>query len=473
MISEKQSFNRNIIIGLLLSASFVTILNQTLIIIAIPPIMNEFQINPGQAQWLTTVFMLTNGILIPVTAFLIEKFSSKRLLIAALSIFSLGTLIGAIAPSFSILLLARIIQGAGAGIMMPLMQTVMLTLFPPEKRGSAMGMVGLVTGFAPAIGPTLAGWLIVQYSWRSLFYTVLPVAMIVLILAIFFMKNVTEQKQVKIDLISVIFSTFGWGGLLYGFSIAGTAGWTSGQSVGAIGVGVVALFIFITRQLKLKQPMLEFRVFNSRMFMITTILSVFVFAIMVGTQTLLPIYAQDIANFTALESGLMLLPGALIMGLMSPITGKIFDQFGGKWLSISGFSLITISLILYANLSLGTSMVWIATIFSILMIGTSMMMMPLMTAGINALPPHLIPHGTAMNNTIRMVGGSIGTAILISVMSNASLNSSLEQPKQAAMAGIQNAFIVASILGVLGILLSFRIKGKQQLNREKKGNQVE
>lgn len=462
MISEKQSFNRNLIVGILLAASFVTLLNQTLIIIAIPPIMNDFQIDPSQAQWLTTAFMLTNGILIPVTAFLIERFSSKHLLIAALSVFSIGTLIGAIAPSFSYLLVARIVQGMGAGIMMPLMQTVILTLFPPEKRGSAMGMVGLVTGFAPAIGPTLAGLLIVQFSWRSLFYTVLPVALVVLVLAFFLMKNVTQQKQVKIDIASVIFSTFGWGGLLYGFSIAGTAGWTSAQTLGAIGVGVVALAIFITRQLKLTQPMLEFRVFNSPMFLITTILSVFVFAIMVGTQTLLPIFAQDVADFTALESGLMLLPGALIMGFMSPITGKAFDKFGGKWLSVIGFSLITMALILYANLSLNASLIWIATIFTIMMIGVSMMMMPLMTAGINALPLHLIPHGTAMNNTIRMVGGSIGTATLISVMSYASLNTSLQQPKQAAMEGIQNAFMLASVLAVLGILLAFKLKSKKQ-----------
>ncbi|WP_313894025.1 MDR family MFS transporter [Psychrobacillus sp.] len=460
MLSEKKSFNRNLIVGILLSASFVTLLNQTLIIIAIPPIMNDFHINASQAQWLTTAFMLTNGILIPVTAFLIERFSSKHLLIAALSVFSIGTLIGAVAPSFSVLLVARIIQGMGAGIMMPLMQTVMLTLFPPEKRGSAMGMVGLVTGFAPAIGPTLAGWLIVQYSWRSLFYTVLPVALIVLVLAIFLMKNVTEQKQVKIDFASVIFSTFGWGGLLYGFSIAGTAGWTSGQAIGAISVGLVALVIFITRQLKLKQPMLEFRVFNSSMFTITTILSVFVFAIMVGTQTLLPIYAQDVASFTALESGLMLLPGALIMGFMSPVTGKIFDKFGGKWLAVTGFSFITTALILYANLSLDATLVWIASIFAVLMVGISMIMMPLMTAGINALPPHLIPHGTAMNNTIRMVGGSIGTATLISVMSYASLNTTLLEPKQAAMEGIQNSFMLASVLGILGLLLAFRIKSK-------------
>lgn len=461
MIVEKQSYNRNLIVGILLAASFVTLLNQTLIIIAIPPIMTDFQIDASQAQWLTTAFMLTNGILIPITAFLIERFSSRHLLIAALTVFSIGTLIGAIAPNFSFLLVARIVQGMGAGIMMPLMQTVILTLFPPEKRGSAMGMVGLVTGFAPAIGPTLAGWLIVQFSWRSLFYTVLPVALIVLVLAFFLMKNVTAQKEVKIDFLSVVFSTFGWGGLLYGFSIAGVAGWASGLTLGTIGVGVVALFIFVRRQLKLEQPMLEFRVFSSPIFLVTTILSVLVFAMMVGTQTLLPIFAQDVASFTALESGVMLLPGALIMGFMSPITGRIFDKFGAKWLAVSGFSLITIALFSFANLSLDASLALVASIFTLLMIGTAMMMMPLMTAGINALPPHLIPHGTAMSNTIRMVGGSIGTATLISVMSYASLNPSFIEPKQAAMEGIQNAFMLASVLGVVGLLLAFRLKGKQ------------
>ncbi|TQS75785.1 multidrug efflux MFS transporter [Ornithinibacillus gellani] len=455
---KQQTYKRNLIVGILLSASFVTILNQTLIIIAIPPIMGDFQINPSSAQWLTTAFILTNGILIPITAFFIEKFSSKHLLITALSVFSLGTFLGGVAPNFSILLLARVIQAVGAGIMMPLMQTVMLTLFPPEKRGSAMGVVGLVTGFAPAIGPTLAGWLIVHYSWRSLFYTVLPVALIVLILAICFMKNVTEQKHVKMDFASVVFSTFGWGGLLYGFSIAGTTGWLSTQVVCTVNIGAVSLSIFIMRQLKLKQPMLEFRVFQSPVFAITTILSVLVFAIMVGTQTLLPIYAQDIAGFTALESGFMLLPGALIMGFMSPITGRIFDKFGGRWLSIIGFTFITASLLLYSNLALETSIIWIATIFFIMMVGISMMMMPLMTAGINDLPNHLIAHGTAMNNTIRMVGGSIGTAILVSVMSHASL----DQSSETSIEGIQQAFIIATIVGAVGMILSLRLKSKKE-----------
>jgi len=468
MISKKQSYNRSLIVGILLSASFVTLLNQTLIIIAIPPIMSDFQINAGQAQWLTTAFMLTNGILVPVTAFFIDRFSNKNLLVIALSIFSLGTLIGAIAPNFSVLLLARIVQAVGAGIMMPLMQTVILTLFPPEKRGSAMGMVGLVTGFAPAIGPTLSGWLIDQFSWRSLFYTVLPVSVMVLLLAIILMKNVTEQKTVKIDILSVIFSSFGWGGLLYGFSIAGTSGWVSFPVIGTLIVGGVALFLFIIRQFRLKQPMLEFRVFNSPIFSITTILSVLVFAIMVGSQTLLPIYSQNIVRYTALESGLMLLPGAIIMGFMSPITGKIFDKFGGRGLSIIGFSSITMSLIFYANLSIDTSIMWIASVFSIMMIGVSMIMMPLMTAGINDLPSHLISHGTAMNGTLRMVGGSIGTALLISVMSNATLNTSGQQYEQAAMNGIQDAFIVATIVGALGLFLSFRLKSKKY--RPDRGN---
>lgn len=197
------------------------------------------------------------------------------------------------------------------------------------------------------------------------------------------------------------------------------------------------------------------------MFTVTTMLSVLIFAIMVGSQTLLPIYAQDVSRFTALESGLMLLPGALIMGLMSPVTGRIFDRFGGKWLSIIGSSLITLALIFYTRLSIDTSIVLIATLFFIMMVGVSMMMMPLMTAGINALPPNLIPHGTAMNNTIRMVGGSIGTAILVSIMSNTTANAGLESSKEGMMNGIQNAFMFAVIIGAFALVLSFFLKNKR------------
>ncbi len=285
-------YNRSVIVGILLAGAFVAILNQTLLITAPPHIMNDFNIDANKAQWLTTSFMLTNGILIPITAFLIEKFTSRTLLISAMSIFTAGTIVGAFAPNFPVLLTARIIQAAGAGIISPLMQTVFLTIFPMEKRGRAMGMVGLVISFAPAIGPTLSGWAVEAFSWRSLFYIIFPIAVIDLLLAIILMKNVTTLRETQIDILSVVLSTLGFGGLLYGFSSAGSSGWTSAEVLTSLLVGAVALIFFIARQMKLKKPMLEFRVFSFGIFSLTTLLGTLVFASLIGTETILPLYTQ-------------------------------------------------------------------------------------------------------------------------------------------------------------------------------------
>ena len=303
------SYNRSLIVSILLAASFVSLLNQTLLIVALPSIMNEFSISPTEAQWVTTGFMLANGIMIPITAFLIEKFSSKSLLITAISIFGLGTLLGAITPHFWLLIVARIVQAIGAGMLMPLMQTVIFSIFPVERRGTAMGMSGLVIGFAPAIGPTLAGWIIDHFSWRSLFYTVLPFTLVVLVLAIFLMKNVTEQKERKLDILSVILSSIGWGGILYASSLVGTYGWGSLNVISSLIIGAFALVFFIRRQYKLKQPMLNFSVFQSKEFTLTTILSIVVFGLLIGIETILPIYVQNVQQGSALTSGAMLLPG--------------------------------------------------------------------------------------------------------------------------------------------------------------------
>ncbi|WP_249870781.1 DHA2 family efflux MFS transporter permease subunit [Oceanobacillus saliphilus] len=459
-MNASTTFNRKAIVGILLAASFVSILNQTLLIIAIPPIMADFQIDANQAQWLTTGFMLTNGILIPITAFLMDKFSSKNLLMAALLFFSAGTFLGAIAPTFSVLLIGRIVQAAGAGIMMPLMQTILMSLYPPEKRGAAMGMAGLVTGFAPAIGPTLSGWIIGQFSWRYLFYIILPIALVILVLSFFIMKNVTEQKEAKIDITSIILSSFGWGGLLYGFSMAGSYGWMNSVVIGSIIVGGVSLYLFIKRQLSLEIPILEFRVFQSKIFVITTILSTLVFAIMVGVQTLLPLYVQNVKGASPLDSGLILLPGALLMGLMSPVTGKFFDKFGGRMLAITGYGLILLSMILFTLLQMDSPLLLLSLFFVIMMLGISMIMMPMTTAGINSLHPRLIGHGTAMNNTIRMVGGSIGTALLISVMSTVSTNVSSGSSSEAMLIGIKVAFAAAAVMALIGFILSFNLKDK-------------
>ncbi|MEN1968006.1 MDR family MFS transporter [Lentibacillus sp. N15] len=454
-----QTYNRKIIVVLLLAGAFISILNQTTMITAIPPIMKEMHISANTAQWLTTVFMLVNGVMIPVTAFLIERFSTRQLFISAMSIFAFGTLIAGIAPDFNVLLLGRIIQSGGAGIMMPLMQTVFLLIYPIHKRGAAMGLVGLVIQFAPAIGPALSGWLISAYSWRVMFFVILPIALLLIGIAIKAMQNVTELTRPKVDILSIILSSFGFGGLLYGFTCAGNLGWGNVTTILTLTIGVVALILFIVRQLRLAHPMLEFRVFKYFIFTLTTGIGMLAFAGLIGIETLIPLYMQNMRSFTAMESGLAILPGALIMGLMSPITGRIFDKIGAKWMSITGLIIMTLTTLPFANLTTSTSFAYLTIYYSIRMFGLSMVMMPVTTAGLNQLPKQLIAHGTAMNNTMRQVSASVGTAILVTVMTTTGEEAKQDPTISYPMIhGVNVAFIVITVLSIIGVILAFFIK---------------
>lgn len=448
-------FNKWPIMIVLISGAFVAILNQTLLATALPHIMNDLNLDANVAQWLQSIFMLVNGIMIPITAFLIGRFTTRGLFITAMSVFAVGTAICSIAPTFSLLMVGRILQAAGAGIIMPLMQTILFLIFPIEKRGTAMGMFGLVIAFAPAIGPTLSGWMVEQFPWRSLFYVILPIIIADIIVAYFILKNVTKQTFPKLDILSIILSSLGFGGLLYGFSTAGSHGWTSGQVIISMVVGAVALTWFILRQMKLDEPILEFRVFKNKIFTLTTILGMVVFIAMIGASIVLPLLMQNMLGFTAFESGLMLLPGAILMGLMNPITGRLFDKFGARWLSIIGLSIITVTTFMFTDLSTETTFTYLAVVNAVRMFGVAMVMMPVTTAGLNQLPTSLIPHGTAMNNTMRQVAGAVGTALLITVMTN---NFIPDEGLQGMVHGVNVSFIVAGIFAIIGLVLSFFIK---------------
>lgn len=454
--TETFDFKKHIpLMIVLLSGAFITILNQTLLATALPPIMKDLNITESTVQWLQSIFMLVNGIMIPVTAFLIQKFSTRRLFLIAMGVFATGTLVAAVSPNFSFLLVGRILQGAGAGIMMPLLQTILFLIFPIEKRGTAMGMFGLVIAFAPAIGPTLSGYLVDQFPWRSVFYVVLPIAILNLIAAYFLLKNVTKQTNPKLDVLSVILSTFGFGGLLYGFSIAGDTGWLSLNVIISMVVGAISLYLFITRQLKLDEPLLEFRVFKYKVFALSTGLGMIVFAAMIASAVILPLYMQTMLGFDAFHSGLMLLPGAIVMGLMNPVTGRLFDKYGAKWLLRLGFAILTVTTFMFTNLTEETTFAYLATLNAVRMLGIAMVMMPSTTLGLNQLPDSLIPHGTAMNNTFRQVSGSVGTAVLVTVMVTATIpNDTIA----GAIHGVNTSFMVAGFISALGLVLAFRIK---------------
>lgn len=457
---NKESFNRKTIVAILLAGAFLSILNQTLLLTATPHIMLEFNLTENSAQWVTTIFMLVNGIMIPTTAFLMETFTTRRLFLVSMCIFIVGTIICALAYHFPLLMLGRIIQAVGAGIIMPLMMTIIMLIFAVERRGFALGITGLVISFAPALGPALAGWVIEYLPWRSLFYMILPIAIIDIVLAYFFMKNIIERTFPKVDYLSIVLSTFGFGGLLYGFSSVGNYGWSHTGVLIALIIGAISLTVFIWRQLLLKEPMLEFRVFTNKIFTITTIIGMTAFMMLIAAETILPIYMQMMAGYTALESGMMMLPGALIMGFLSPFVGKIFDKIGARWLLITGLSIMTVTTVFFTNLTEDTSFVYLTVVFAIRMVGIAMVSMPATTAGINTLPTRLIPHGTAMTNTMRQVAASIGTAILITVMTLAAKDPT-SHGMEGLVHGVNVAFYVATAITFFALILSFFVKDKK------------
>jgi EmrB/QacA subfamily drug resistance transporter len=463
------------ILAVIIMGAFVSLLNQTLMNVALPSIMADLDITESTAQWITTGFMLVNGVLIPITAFLMEKFSTRQLFLTAMALFTAGTLICGIAPGFEILMAGRVIQATGAGIIMPLLTTVVLALFPVEKRGGAMGLIGVAIIFAPAVGPTLSGFIVQNYSWRVLFYTIFPIALVNLIVAAIFLRNVTKQTFPKIDITAIILSTLGFGGILYGFSTAGSNGWTSSSVITGLVIGFAGLALFIWRQLKAERPMLDFRVFKSGIFSLTTVINIMLTVAMFAPMLLIPIYLQQILDISPLNSGLMLMPGAIVMGIMSPITGKIFDRVGARPLAIIGLSITVVTTYLFTQLTDETGYLYLIVIYTIRMFGMSMIMMPIMTAGLNQLPPRLHPHGTAMVNTVRAVAGAIGTAFLVTVMTNQAKNSiediivsngfnpadKMDMMRAADLAqvhGINDAFMVSTVFAALALVLSFFIK---------------
>ncbi|MBD7936607.1 MULTISPECIES: MDR family MFS transporter [Cytobacillus] len=467
------------LLAILMVGAFIAFLNNTLLNIALPSIMEDLNVDTATVQWLTTGYMLVNGVLIPATAFLIRKYSVRMLFLFAMLMFTLGTFVAGFADIFSILLIGRMMQASGSAILMPVLMNVMLVSFPVEKRGSAMGLFGLILMAAPAIGPTLSGWIVENYDWRMLFHFISPIAIIVLLLGFIWLKDKKEKQAIKLDFLSLLLSSIGFGGVLYGFSSAGNDGWGATNVYLTIIVGAISLFIFIIRQNKQKEPMLNFGVFQFPMFTLSTIITMVVNMAMFSGMLLIPIYVQNIRGISPFDAGLMMLPGALVMAAMSPLTGKLFDRFGGKILAITGLTIMTISTYFFSRLEMDTGAIHIMILHTIRMFGMSMVMMPVSTNGLNQLPPRFYPHGTAMNNTLNQVSGAIGTALLITIMSNKanaagedlanatlrengggelSQEAMLQIGLQSTLEGINFAFFVSTFISVIALILVFFMK---------------
>jgi len=471
----EEPFRRSLILAVLVVGAFAAFLSQTMLNVALPQMMVDMGIGANTAQWVQTAYMLVNGVLVPISAYLIQRFGSRALFLVSIWLFLAGSALCAVSPNFGVLLAGRVVQAAGAGILMPLMTVVILNIYPVEQRGRAMGFMGMSMIFAPALGPTLSGWIVEHYSWRVLFYIIIPVTIFSLAIGYKYMKNVTKTSPQHLDVFSAALSTLGFGGILYGFSAAGSGGWDQTDVIASLAVGAAALLWFVLRELKAEKPLLEFRVFRYGMFTLTTLINVIVTMAMFSGMILMPIYLQSLRGFSPVEAGLLMLPGALVMGIMSPVTGALFDRIGARWLAVVGLAVTTATTYLFSTLTLETSYGFVLTLFTLRMFGMSFMMMPIQTAGLNQLPRRLNAHGSAMSQTMRNMAGALGTALLVTVMTNeaSSYGAKLAAERgvgpqdaaamaqltaEAAVHGINYSFVVATWMTLAALALAFFIR---------------
>lgn len=453
------------LIIILISGAFIAFLSNTFLNVALPSIKNDFNISTGSVQWVSTSYMLVAGIIIPMTAYFMNRFSAKKIFLSAMGLFLIGTTISGLSFAFPMLIVGRMIQATGASILMPLLMNTMIRSFPPEKRGTAMGLFSLVMFFAPAIGPTLSGIIIQKHDWHVLFLMMIPLLIIILVSGYILLPDVTIQKKAVMDIPSVIMSTIGFGALLYGLVSAGNNKLLAIETFVPILIGVIVIYFYVIRQMKLEVPMLNFRVYKYRMYLLGTLISMATNMGLFAGMILIPIFLQDIQNRTPLETGLLMLPGALILGFLSPVSGKLFDMYGPKVMAITGLALATVTTAFLGRLTIDTSFTYILTIYVIRAFGMTLVNTPVMTNGMNDLPRDLTPDGSSLNSMQNQVSGAVGIALLISIMQgyvNFKLRTidyvTPEIENEIMIQGINLAFNVGAVFMGLGLITAFFLK---------------
>lgn len=464
MSQTKQSKQDITVLIILLFGTFLSFLNQTLMNVALPSVMKDFDITAAQGQWLSNGYMLISGVMIPATAFLIDRFKTRHLYLTSMIVFTLGTFIASISINYPMLIAGRMIQALGAGPISPLMTVVIMNMFPVQSRGKAMGFIGLAMNFAPAIGPTLSGWIVQSYDWRSIFYVILPLGIINILVAIFALKNFGEQTYPKFNFLGIVLSTIGLGTLLLGFSNAGDKPWLTFNVAGFVLIGLVVTGLFIYQQTHTKLPMLNFSVFKHRIFTLSSITNFVVIMGLYGGMILLPLYIQNVRGVSPMTSGMVLLPGAIIMAIMSPITGALYDRIGARYLSFTGLIILSIGTFMFTLIDMNTTVIYLAIMQGVRSFGLGLALMPIQTDALNDLPLELMSHGSAMYNTIRQIAGSLGTALLVTIMSISTSNFAAENVgisiEEATLYGIQIAYIVVTAISVVAAVMCLKLSKK-------------
>ena len=439
-------------------STFVVVLNETIMNVALASLIGDLGITAATAQWLTTGYLLTMAVVIPTSGFLIQRFTTRQVFIAAMSLFALGTLIAALSPGFGTLLMGRIVQAAGAAVMMPLLMTAVLNTVPASRRGTLMGTISIVTAAAPALGPTISGAILSILSWPFLFWTVLPIALATLVIGIAKLKNVTPTRDAPLDVLSVALAAVAFGGIVFGLAGIGEA--ANGEAPLPpwipLFVGVAVLTLFILRQRHLERgdrAVLDLRTFATPAFVVAIIMMALVAMTLFGTLTVLPLYLQNAVGSSALTTGLLLLPGGVIMAVLSPFVGRLYDKVGPGPLVIPGAIVLALSQWAFAATLTAVSSPWVGmVIFTVMHIALAFLFTPLMTSALSPLDVNLYSHGSATLSTVQQLAGAAGTATLVGLLT---IGSGGSDSPEAIAAGVHDAYLGASVISVLTVISAF------------------
>lgn len=461
-------YNAKAMMFVLLFGCFIGMFNETILNVALPKLMSGMHISAITAQWLATGYVLVVGVLVPITAFLMHTFTTKKLYVSAMVLFLIGTVCAALSTSFTLLLVSRLIQALGAGMLVPIMMSSALVVTPPEKHGSIMGLCVSVLTLGPALGPTVSGFLLQSFSWHILFMLLIPFIVICIIGGLIFLQNTSEITKPKIDFLSIVLSSIGFAGIIYAVSSASTSSLPS--TVIIFVIGLISLIIYGKRQLSLKQPILEIRSFKYPIFTIGVFLIMIIQMFQFSMNMIIPLLMQNGLKTSSFISALVLLPGILVGAILTPLNGAIFDKKGGKILIPAGFAIILIFTFLLSRCTPSTSILQITIMYCLIMIGQSMTMSPSQTIALNQLPPKNNPDGVAIVNTAMQVAGALGSALFVGVMTafQTSYLKTSHNGTKAIFNGFNHSVTVAAALMAIGFILSLKLASKSKAKTSKR-----